>query len=290
MSGSKRSIDVQMTRFRTMLGFLILLVTVRASAQAGFNTGMMWKGSTLTCGDTAANNCYTGLNAAPLQAIGQVTTPGGKNLVYVFANGSSGFKVWKDSGSNKVLRANGIDQWAMTLNVNGRGQTVTVFNDANLGTVSTLLAGRSCPNNVYIDDSNKFTTGNCLYYDQGNAAQAYSAAGTSQTTLGQIGLSTWSTAAWYCGNLDTCAQKGMRVPTLFETKANAPGQYTPTTDGTPVYAGSKGVPSYGSGSWTASAFIVYANEGWQWNGTTASSNSAGYMFGLGSWTVRCVLP
>ncbi len=41
------------------------------------------------------------------------------------------------------------------LNLNGKDQSSTDFEDADLGTRSTVIGGRACPDNVYIDDANQ---------------------------------------------------------------------------------------------------------------------------------------
>ncbi len=67
------------------------------------------------------------------------------------------------------------------LNLNGKDQSSTDFEDADLGTRSTVIGGRACPDNVYIDDANKFTTTNCVYFSPEYATQNLDAAATIQT-------------------------------------------------------------------------------------------------------------
>jgi hypothetical protein len=260
----------------------------------GFNT-VFWKTPSLsTCGDSAATNCYDGTNSAALQAAGSVTTPSGKSLEYVYANGSSGFRVWKEVGGNRILRANGLDEWTKALNLNGRGLSATDFTDANLGSASTKIAGRACPPSVYVDDTNKTATGLCLYYDGGNAAQSLDAAGTSQTVPGSIGLDGYIDYSWYIGNIQTCASKGMRLPTLFETTSTNPGSGMPT-DVSPSWANSStGVPSLGgSTTWTSTTYVNNWDGHAGWNSTTAVFITNGgegpppYTY---SYAVRCVVP
>ncbi len=245
------------------------------------------------CGTSSADNCYLFTNM-PLNT--QLSTPTGKNLILVYANGTSGLKIWKENSSNRVLRANGLDQWTKRLNENGRGLSVTDFTDANFGTSNTLLAGRVCPTNVYIDDSNMTTTGNCVYYSPGYAAQRLDAPQyddtTNQTTTGNFRLGPWNTAAggngtgasWYEGNIQTCAATGMRLPTLYETTLWWASD-TPT-DANPVYSGSSGVPDAGGMTWTATAITYHSSVyiGWQSSG---SYTTATYDYSL---AIRCVLP
>ncbi len=234
------------------------------------------------CGG-AGDNCYD--DTAAITA-GTAMTPLGKNLVYV--DNGNGFMVWKDAGSSKILRANGLDEWAMKLNLDGKG-----FQGAgNEFTDYTSLAGRKCPPSVYIDDGNKVSANNCLYYTVGYAAQALNAAGTTQDTASTIGLNNWSNyngggAKWYVGNIKTCSDKGMRLPAVFETATTTTTNSYYPSDATPTFAGAtNGIPSHASGyTWTASASTGDNSGYWLWSGSTTSS----YAYTV-SYYVRCVLP
>ena len=198
-------------------------------------------------------------------SLGVHTTPSDKSLVYVYANGSSGFKVWKEKEGNRILRANGEDEWAKDLNLNGKGQSTTDFEDANIGSASTIIAGRACPDNVYIDDANKFTTTNCVYFSPASETTALNSSGTSQTYAGSMGLREWisyngGAPRWYVGNIKICSDKGMRLPTIYETTvagANTSNVNFPYSDGSPIFAEGNGVssPSYSSWTWTASSSL-----------------------------------
>lgn len=226
------------------------------------------------CGG-AGDSCYDNATAIAAQL---AMTPSGKNLEYYISSGS--FRVWKEVGASRILNADGFDNWAITLNLNGKGFSGTEF--MGYGNI----AGRVCPTNVYIDDSTKFATGKCLYYSQEASSQALNAAGTSQTTYGSIGMGTWSSAKWYVGNIQTCASKGMRLPTLYETTTVESGQNLPTGDGTPTFATTTGVPSItNTFTWSATALPTSTQGYWTWKGTGTSWETFGSSFG-----VRCVLP
>ncbi len=241
----------------------------------------------IVCGDDG-NSCYDDTLA---KDNGFAATPTGKIIEYVYANGLSGFKVWKEFNGTRILRANGKDEWAKKLNVNGKGLSDTDFIDANIGAHSTVIGGRSCPPNVYIDDSNKFTTGNCLYYSPSYGTQRLNDAGTSQTTLGQIGLATWSSynggaARWYVGNINTCASRGMRLPTIFESATTTiTNSNYPIADGYPTFAQSSGVPSAAGSTWSASSYTAYTSSYWMWSGSSVNLSSYDY-----SYYLLCVLP
>lgn len=225
--------------------------------------------SDLTCGG-ASDYCY---DDATAMAAGYALTPGGKALEYTLT--PSGFKVWKEIGGSRVLKPTGADSWALKLNANGKGFSAAEFTDW------TTLAGRVCPTNVYIDDSNKFTTGNCLYYTT-EPGQTLDASGTDDID----GMNAWATAKWYVGNVKACSIKGMRLPTLYETTiTDTSTTYRPTSDGTPTYAQATGIPSLYGWTWTASASTIGSNYYWVWSGTGVSYN--GYS---GSYGLRCAVP
>ncbi|NDE15912.1 hypothetical protein EBZ80_13370, partial [bacterium] len=94
-------------------------------------------------------------------------------------------------------------------------------------------------------------------------------------------------ASWYEGNIKTCADKGMRLPVVYETTFES-GSYTFPTEGgsLPKFAGSLGVPYHPIGfTWTASAWTPDANQYFVWN--------MGYLSWRAYWDtrpVRCVIP
>lgn len=238
------------------------------------------------------NDCYSDDGA---KVAGIATTPLGKKLEYVFANGSSGFKVWKEVGHHRILRANGLDEWTKALNLNGKGQSETDFTDNNIGTDSTRISGRACPNNVYIDDNNKFSTGNCVYYTPELPEQKLDAAGSSQSDASTMGLKKWwdlvgANGKWYVGNIKTCSDIGMRLPTIYETRTTQTNhEYYPILDGRPTFAQANGVPSGADHTWTASTYIGIdeLDDGryWSWSGT-----EAGFPYWAFPYRVICVLP
>jgi hypothetical protein len=233
----------------------------------------------VVCG-AAGDGCYDSTTAMASRA---GRTPSGKLIDFVFA--PSGFGYWREHGGSRVLSADGLDQWQLGLNLDGRGFGSTEFTNGD------SLAGRTCPPNVYVDDNHKFATGRCLYFDGGNPPQAVTAAGTSQTVNGQIGLAAWSTLAWYEGNIQTCASLGMRLPTAFETTITwiTQGGREPLSDGTPVYAGALGVPSLAGATWTSTAWNYDAQHLFYWLG---DMGDYAYIYGPGRNNnyVRCVLP
>jgi hypothetical protein len=218
--------------------------------------------------------------------------PSGTTLTLQFANGSSGFKVWKEKAGNRILNASGLasNGWQQTLTRAG-----TAFNGTDF-TVGANITGRVCPTHVFLSQDNMIATNRCLYYDNGNAAQALDAARITGTEASDW-LQDWDRAAtgrgidssYYEGNIKTCADKGMRLPTMYETTMTVPTSDFPTGDGiTPTWAGStKGVPSQTSWTWTASA----QNDGpityWTWSGTSSNNDDSVYD---SSFSVRCVLP
>tara|TARA_B100001094_G_C17507139_1_gene473852 strand:+ start:162 stop:527 length:366 start_codon:yes stop_codon:yes gene_type:complete len=68
-----------------------------------------------------SNNRYTDATAI---AASPITTATGKNIEYVYADGSSGFQIWKEVGSTRILSPDGSDGWAKKLNLNGEGRII----------------------------------------------------------------------------------------------------------------------------------------------------------------------
>lgn len=215
------------------------------------------------------------------------TTPSGKELT--LENG-----VWVEAGSgNRVLAADGSDSWARGLNPDGRSYNVSTYlNKVN-------VAGRVCPTNIFVP-GNPTATGKCLYFDSGNVGQRLDAPvldhTTDQMSLGALRLGYWNTSSggngsapsWYEGNIETCAAKGMRLPTLYETKVSDPGANNKPVDANVTFAPTTGVPGVGtSWTWTGSAKAASNNSKayWMWNG-----NSVGDSDFDESGAVRCVTP
>jgi hypothetical protein len=210
-----------------------------------------------------------------------------------YATGSSGFKIWKENGgSGRILNSSGLvgNGWQKQLTRAGTAFGATDF------TTGSNIAGRVCPAHVFLSHSSMTATGRCLYYDSGNAAQALDAA---SGTLGEDRLVAWTNASsargtgasYYEGNIKTCADKGMRLPTAYETTMPAPSDLPDGDSITPTFATTNGVPSTVGSTFTASASktgtYYDANQYITWN------DSNGFALAQ-SWTtqnqVRCVLP
>ena len=268
-----------------------------------------------TCGDSG-DGCYDDNSALNLGFA--IVTDGNQNspnptfIEYRNADtnctGGSCFKVWGQVGANSILNASGlwtnggISDWQRKLNPSGVGSS----SDYILAADIEKLEGRVCPgkttgSGVFIGFNNMVDSIRCLYYDSGNAAQSLDAAGTSGTEASDW-LQDWDRAAtgrgtgssYFEGNIKTCADKGMRLPTMYETTMPQPGAtHLPTGDFiTPTWAGfTNGVPSFTrptSGTWTASAGLTGSTLGyWYWSGIASGITISGY---FGSLLVRCVLP
>lgn len=197
--------------------------------------------------------------------------------------------------------------WQKKLTTNGKN-----FSSDNFlySTDSSKLEGRACPTNatlpnVFLSDTNKFATGRCLYYDKGSNSQQLSL-DISSWNLSNTGNGTQP--AWYEGNNTRCGNRGMRLPTAFETRIDPDTDgkgwngYPLTQDGIPLLAKQDGVPALPAnsfGAWnrtngeatqtaTAStsqvtAFIVVKP-------TNVSAGGGGADDTTDFYYVRCVLP
>lgn len=217
------------------------------------------------CGGSG-DSCY---DDATAMSAGVAVTPLGKSLEYVYSDGSSGFQVWKEQGGSRILKATGLDEWSMELNSDGKSVSSTAFTSHNIGSSSTYIAGRVCPPNVYLSNSNKFSTNNCLYY-----SPAYNNAP-------EIIATSWD---YFHTNASICGNKSMRMPTIYETTVNSFSEDS-YISGNPTYAGSAGVPSGGGQTWTATS----DGSQWYWN-ICWSGSSVCYDNTLSSKKVVCVVP
>jgi hypothetical protein len=221
--------------------------------------------------------------------------PSGSTLTLQYAIGSSGFKIWKEKAGTKILNATGLvaNGWQKQLTRAGTAFTATDF------TTGTNIAGRVCPTHVFLSHSDMTATGRCLYYDAGNSMQALDGAGTTGVEATDW-LMNWNRSAtlrgtassYFEGNVKTCADKGMRLPTLYETSADpSASTFLPTGDGiSPTWSVSTGVPHFdATGSWTASGNTGDFTRYFRWRGTSVLFENFG-VYSNTDRTVRCVLP
>ncbi|NDC25071.1 MAG: hypothetical protein EBZ49_13230, partial [Proteobacteria bacterium] len=232
--------------------------------------------------------------------------------VMVLQQSGAGFKYWAEQNGDRVLNASGYaaNGWQKGLTRAG-----TEFGgDLTSSSVISQIEGRVCPGTtsgagVFVNFDNMIDGTRCLYYDSGNSRQRLDAAhpdlgGASGNLEGEDWLRSWTRAStrrgtgssYYEGNIKTCADKGMRLPTAYETKMNAPSS-PPTGDGiTPTWPGSNGVPPVAGNGWTAtaSANAVSTDRYWQWSNLQATPQSQNYYvvsnFGFTYNNIRCVLP
>jgi fibronectin type 3 domain-containing protein len=249
--------------------------------------------SILFCGQ-ANNSCYKN---NWLMAQQKAYLGGGEEIEYAPV-GAYGFNLWREKGGNAILKATGIwngdNDWQKELSPSGLGFSPVNFVD--FGTIG----GRACPPNVFLNHQNATISSSCLYFDGGSQQQWLTAGKTDGAVAGVDYLEFWNNAvtgsgiaaSWYEGNIKTCGDKGMRLPTLYETKASAPSTGWPA-DFTPIFAGSLGVPSaYTGPTWTASARASDSKIFFNFNSTTTESTTSMPMFegALPTVGVRCVLP
>lgn len=218
--------------------------------------------------------------------------PSNATLVLQYANGNNGFKVWKEKNGNRILNATGLSAkgWQQSLNRSGTAFSGFDFSSPHL---VGQIAGRACPSHVFLSRWNMAAGDRCLYFDSGNNAQRLDA--RPALVEGVDWLRSWKRAvtgrgtqsSYFEGNIKTCADKGMRLPTLYETAARRPASSLPMGEVVgPAFSEFTGVPSVsGSPTWTASAFTKDLNQFWGWSGNQSSNASSGI-----SRAIRCVLP
>lgn len=267
----------------------------------------------VVCGADLTSNCYSGIDAKKARDTGFAVTPSGKRLLWTLIAGD-GF--WSEKGGNRLLKVDGTDGWATGVSPDGRSRSAE-----ELDYRTDNIISRICPLNVFVPagdpDAGPAVSGHCLYYDGGSPRQALNQLGTSQTNLGTIGLGAWNATnsgngaavSWYEGNIQTCAAKGMRLPTLYETSSTDPLSQDPVRRGAPRdpvavrYSGpGVGVPPVIGAPWTWTASSRTIPPGplgeqivdlyWGWGGS-GSANSGPFRPdpGVTPWgAVRCVVP
>ncbi|NBX92346.1 MAG: hypothetical protein EB078_04660 [Proteobacteria bacterium] len=218
------------------------------------------------------------------------------------------FRVWKEKNGLRILNSSGLaaSGWQKKLEKTG-----TSFSD-NFLTESQIigrLAGRVCPPNVFLSYDNMATSGRCLYYDSGNTPQTLTfnwgidgidmLYDWSRPTTGRGELS-----SYYEGNIKVCADKGMRLPVVYETSVAA-NYYTDTGQlmNANAWKAPAGDPSFAV-TWAGPRGVPPGPEGWTW---TASAQTDGTSYqqyfrrwfrdkagiensSVGSSSIRCVLP
>jgi hypothetical protein len=246
-------------------------------------TTMLGSCGYILCGD-AGNSCYEN---SPAQTVGRACLSDGTQIEYL--ENINGFKIWKDSASDKILKATGFwgspSDWQKTLNRAGTGFTSTYF------TSYSSLAGRTCPTHVFLNSTNMTAVHQCLYYDVGTELASLD---MEPGELGEDYLGDWSDSrtgngiepSWYEGNIKVCADQGMRLPTLFETTADSPSDGLPS-DAAPTFSGNSGVPVLDFYSWTATAVVDSTPDSyWLWSGPATDYGNNFYS----NPSARCVLP
>jgi hypothetical protein len=249
--------------------------------------------------------CY---DKSDVMASGKARLSDGTEIVLYQTGGN--FKVWKEKNGNRILKPTGLwashSDWQKMQTRSGTAFTTTNFTNVS------QIAGRACPTNVFLSHNLMVATDRCIYYDLGNMPQRLDLAssGTEATDF----LNRWDSVnsgragylSYYEGNIKTCADKGMRLPTIYETTiyrpgnaflpgAQADGYYNadgifPIFSTDSVSAGNSFVPSVeGVLTWTATAAgFAGGNAYWNWVGQTSGGFLTVY-----NWVenaVRCVLP
>lgn len=160
------------------------------------------------------DDCYA---KAELESVALGTVipgPDSKELIYQFANGSNGFKIWKENGGSRFLNASGKIRmsWQMKLEANGKTFSSNPI-DLYL-TDFSKIAGRVCPPYVYSGGTAKLNS--CLFYtSETNPANFQTIPNNNEPSTDNGGLESWLEA-----NIPLCANKGMRLPTAYEVRAN----------------------------------------------------------------------
>lgn len=214
------------------------------------------------CG-SVGNSCYTNTLAMIAR---EAITPTNKHIELI--DNGLGIMVWKEIGGTKILKPNGMDGWLKNLARNGKSFLDTYFTDY------ASFEGRKCPPSVYVNDNNKFSENNCIFYKIGTDAVRLSQYNTG--IVGEDYLMGWTgDAKWFTGNIKPCADQGMRLPTTYETNRGFASEYYPQTDGSPIFTTTDGISSGVLWGWTATGNTSYKGYYLRTDGFT-NYNNDGY--------------
>lgn len=150
------------------------------------------------------------------------------------------------SPNRKILRADGADAWQKKLDASGTASSSAMtYAEAN----NAGIQGIACPTSVFMDDGMKFASNLCMYYTNVKTFSGF--ASTGLPTVEQ---------KWFAGNISTCGELGMRLPTIYEV-ASGPDtyQYFPIADETPTTWGGMVIPTATDPIATATASIDAAD-------------------------------
>lgn len=206
-------------------------------------------------------------------ALGKAVTPSGKVLELVDGDGGGPqpFRVWKEFAGDRVLRADGRDQWSFALALDGRTKANEFYRPRHWGTPRFPLVGRVCPLASYKSEDDEAEESTCLYFSATSELASLGEAGESQTQAGQIGLGNWAghtkglwDPRWYVGNVQYCAQKGMRLPTLYEFAIDvAKSDNFPQPRQNFKFSSKQGLRvEFEGGYWSASAAALLGDSYW----------------------------
>jgi hypothetical protein len=243
-----------------------------------------------------AGDCYLeGTSPNYAQGLGIGTRrqgPAGTALTLQYASGSSGFKIWKEENGTRILNATGLvaNGWQKMLTRAGTAFSSATDNTQYF-TSGSNIAGRVCPSEVFIDRAHPLESNRCLYFTPRNSQIALNASSTGGI-YGEDYLEdprdsssgNGNNVSWYEGNIKACADKGMRLPVLYEVSNIDPGSSWRPTDWNPSFSSSEVVPS----SVLFDENIEAGRCSWSATGTT-TENNAGYI-SAGGANVDCPWP
>jgi len=232
-------------------------------------------------------------NYAQGLAIGSLRSgPDNTTLTLQYANGTDGFKVWREKDGNRILNATGLvaNGWQKMLTRAGTAFSSATDNTQYF-TSGSNIAGRVCPSEVFIDRAHPLESNRCLYFTTRNSQIALNASSTGGI-YGEDYLEdprdsssgNGNNVSWYEGNIKACADKGMRLPVLYEVSNIDPGSSYRPTDWNPSFSSSEVVPS----SVLFDENIEAGRCSWSATGTTIENN-AGYI-SAGGANVDCPWP
>lgn len=228
------------------------------------------KGSNAECGAVRGviiKRCYDSTFIANSKGEATLVLDDNRTAIQYTTN-TNGVKMWREKNGSRIVRGNGLG-WSPKLTADGKMPTATPFTDYN------SITGRVCPKKIYLSDSLYAQPNHCLFYRSATASSLNTAAFTS------------TNPAWFQGNIASCSDLGMRLPTIYEAAVNPIDvNLLPTTDKM-IFDATTGIPAAaGEGAtWTATKCKSGDNHYFSYRQGTASCEPA-----TSQKSVICVVP
>lgn len=170
------------------------------------------------------DDCYRKAELENVQAGTVIPGPEtNSELIYAFANGSNGFKIWRENGGSRFLNASGKVNWGWQKKLESNGNHFVTESSANSSahTDFTSITGRACPDYVFSSGAAR-NDQPCVYYTSDLSAPGQD---LNISKWNDLSTSEGALVSWFDANSSLCGARGMRLPTAYEVGATQIGGF-----------------------------------------------------------------